>query len=122
MSYLKKYPLSILVLCVILFLSFFNPPETPLNKVSNIDKILHFTMYFGFCAVLWFEYFRSHVYPNTMSVWSVKLDANFRSHWLLDGRQFASVCTNHSCRLALIPIVTPSFLWLMYLAESGMKV
>ncbi len=60
MNYLKKYPLSILIICVILFLSFFNPPETPLNEVTNIDKILHFTMYFGFCVVLWFEYFRSH--------------------------------------------------------------
>ena len=60
MSYLKKYPLSILIIGVILFLSFFNPPETPLNEVTNIDKVLHFTMYFGFCVVLWFEYFKSH--------------------------------------------------------------
>ena len=60
MSYLKKYPLSILIIGIILFLSFFNPPETPLNEVTNIDKVLHFLMYFGFCSVLWFEYFRSH--------------------------------------------------------------
>ena len=60
MNYLKKYPLSILIICIILFLSFFNPPETPLNEVTNIDKVLHFLMYFGFCVVLWFEYFRSH--------------------------------------------------------------
>ena len=60
MNYLKKYPLSILIICVILFLSFFNPPETPLNEVTNIDKVLHFLMYFGFCVGLWFEYFRSH--------------------------------------------------------------
>lgn len=62
MNYLKKYPLSILIICVILFLSFFNPPETPLNEVTNIDKVLHFLMYFGFCVVLWFEYFMSHVH------------------------------------------------------------
>ena len=60
MSYLKKYPLSILIIGIILFLSFFNPPKTPLNEVTNIDKVLHFLMYFGFCSVLWFEYFRSH--------------------------------------------------------------
>lgn len=60
MSYLKKYPLSILIICVILFLSFFNPPETPLNEVTNLDKVLHFSMYFGFCVVLWYEYFKSH--------------------------------------------------------------
>ena len=60
MKYLKKYPLSIILIGVILFLSFFNPPETPLNEISNIDKVLHFLMYFGFCSVLWFEYFKSH--------------------------------------------------------------
>lgn len=60
MTYLKKYPLSIIIIGIILFLSFFNPPETPLNEVTNIDKVLHFIMYFGFCAVLWLEYFMSH--------------------------------------------------------------
>lgn len=64
MSYLKKYPLSILTICVILFLSFFNPPETALNQVSNIDKVAHFFMYFGFCSILWWEYYRSHRLPN----------------------------------------------------------
>lgn len=64
MSYLKKYPLSILIIGVILFLSFFNPPETPISKVTNIDKLLHFLMYFGFCCVLWLEYFKSHKQAN----------------------------------------------------------
>ena len=63
MSYIKKYPFSIFIIGVILFLSFFNPPETPLNTVTNIDKVLHFLMYFGFCSVLWIEYFMSHARP-----------------------------------------------------------
>ena len=73
MNYLKKYPLSILIICVILFLSFFNPPETPLNEVTNIDKILHFLMYFGFCMVLWFEYFKSHKQANAarLILWAI---------------------------------------------------
>ena len=73
MNYLKKYPLSILIIGVILFLSFFNPPETPLNKVTNIDKALHFTMYFGFCVVLWFEYFKSHrqADPKRLIPWAI---------------------------------------------------
>ena len=73
MNYLKKYPLSILIIGVILFLSFFNPPETSLNKVTNIDKALHFTMYFGFCMVLWFEYFKSHKQadPKRLIPWAV---------------------------------------------------
>ena len=33
-------------------------------EVNNIDKVLHFLMYFGFCAVLWFEYFKSHTHPD----------------------------------------------------------
>ena len=66
MNYLKKYPLSLFILGVILFLSFFNPPETPLNKVTNIDKVLHFLMYFGFCCVIWFEYYRSHRRPSVV--------------------------------------------------------
>lgn len=73
MSYLKKYPLSILIIGIILFLSFFNPPETPLNEVNNIDKVLHFIMYFGFCSMLWFEYFRSHVQsdPKRLVPWAI---------------------------------------------------
>lgn len=73
MSYLKKYPLSIIIVGIILFLSFFNPPKTPLNEVNNIDKVLHFIMYFGFCTVLWFEYFRSHVQadPKRLIPWAI---------------------------------------------------
>ena len=73
MNYLKKYPLSITLIGVILFLSFFNPPETPLNDVNNIDKVLHFLMYFGFCCVLWFEYFMSHTQAKAVQlvVWGV---------------------------------------------------
>ncbi len=73
MNYLKKYPLSILIVGIILFLSFFNPPQTPLNKVTNIDKMVHFLMYFGFCTVLWFEYFKSHVHASAfrLILWAI---------------------------------------------------
>lgn len=73
MSYIKKYPLSIIIIGVILFLSFFTPPETPLNEVNNIDKVLHFIMYFGFCSVLWFEYLKSHEKANAMRLipWAI---------------------------------------------------
>ena len=73
MNYLKKYPLSILIIGIIMFLSFFNPPETPLYQVTNIDKVLHFLMYFGFCCVLWFEYFKSHNKTDTsrLILWAI---------------------------------------------------
>ena len=57
---LKRYPLSIMVLATICYLSFFNPSETDFGKVIYFDKIVHFLMYGGFCSVLWFEYFLTH--------------------------------------------------------------
>lgn len=73
MNYIKKYPFSIIIISAILFLSFFNPPETPLNRVTNIDKVLHFLMYFGFCCVLWFEYFWGHEHGDArrLILWAI---------------------------------------------------
>ncbi|OAV73830.1 hypothetical protein Barb7_02784 [Bacteroidales bacterium Barb7] len=44
------------------------------------------------------------------------------THWLLIGRQSASVNSRMSCLAALMPTVSASFLRLTYLASSGMKV
>ena len=57
---LQKYPLSLVVLAVILYLSFFKPPTFSFNVIKHLDKIIHFVMYGGFCTVLWFEYFLTH--------------------------------------------------------------
>ena len=59
-AFLKKYPLSLIVIAIILFLSFFKPPKDKIVDISNIDKIAHFCMYAGFCSVVWLEYFLSH--------------------------------------------------------------
>ena len=58
---LKRYPLSIIILAVIIYLSFFKPPRTALSEIKDIDKIAHLFMYGGFCVVLWFEYFLTHL-------------------------------------------------------------
>ncbi len=58
---LKRYPLSLIILAIIIYLSFFKPPKTSLNEIDNIDKLAHIAMYGGFCCVLWFEYFMSHL-------------------------------------------------------------
>lgn len=60
LHYIRKYPLSLLVIAAILFLSLFNPPQTKLDKISNIDKIAHVCMYGGLELVIWFEYLRHH--------------------------------------------------------------
>lgn len=58
--FLRKYPLSLLVIATILFLSLFNPPKTKLDDVTNIDKIVHICMYGGLELVIWIEYLRHH--------------------------------------------------------------
>jgi len=58
--FVKRYKLSLTVLAVILFLSFFKPPHTELDEITNFDKMVHFGMYFVFGSVIWIEYLRSH--------------------------------------------------------------
>lgn len=59
--YIKKYPLSLLVIAVVVYLSFFKPPtDTSLKKIPHIDKIVHFGMYFGMSGMLWVEFLRNH--------------------------------------------------------------
>lgn len=58
--YFKKYPLSLVVIAAICYLSFFTPPQTELEEVPNIDKLAHICMYGGLCTILWFEYLRNH--------------------------------------------------------------
>jgi len=58
---LKRYPLSLIIITAIIYLSFFKPPKTPLDTINNIDKLAHLVMYGGFCSVLWFEYFLTHL-------------------------------------------------------------
>lgn len=58
--YIKKYPLSLLVILAVIYLSFFRPPSTELNTIPYIDKVVHVCMYFGMSGMLWFEFFRAH--------------------------------------------------------------
>ena len=60
----KKYPLSVLVLLAIIYLSFFKPPTVSFKTIKHLDKIVHLVMYGGFCTVLWFEYFLTHAKTN----------------------------------------------------------
>ena len=60
LTYLKKYPLTLLVVAIILYLSFFKPPQTDMETIPGIDKIVHLCMYGGLCFLLWIEYLRTH--------------------------------------------------------------
>lgn len=58
--YVRKYPLSLLCILTIWYLSFFTPPKTELDNVAFIDKWVHIAMYGGTCSIIWTEYLRSH--------------------------------------------------------------
>ena len=60
LHYLKKYPLSLIITAIILYLSFFKPPQTDINEIPYIDKVVHTCMYGGLCLFIWIEYLRSH--------------------------------------------------------------
>ena len=59
-THFKRYPLSVLVIASILYLSFFNPQQTSLDDIENLDKIVHFCMYGGLTVILWSEHLRQH--------------------------------------------------------------
>lgn len=58
--YIRKYPLSLLVIATVIYLSFFRPPSTPVDDVPGIDKLVHVAMYFGMSGMLWLEFLRAH--------------------------------------------------------------
>lgn len=58
--YLKKYPLTLLIVVVIFYLSFFKPPQTDMEEIPGLDKLVHICMYGGLCLLLWIEYLRIH--------------------------------------------------------------
>ena len=64
--YLKKYPLTLLVVATIFYLSFFKPPQTDMENIPGIDKLVHICMYGGLCFLLWVEYLRNHQAMNKL--------------------------------------------------------
>ncbi len=55
----SKFPLSLLVLLVICYLSFFKPSGSlGISTIPHLDKLVHGSMYFGLSATLWFDLFR----------------------------------------------------------------
>lgn len=64
----RRYPLSIIVLCLLLYLSFFDTSSLQQEvTIPYIDKFVHTLMYFGVSSVFWFEWMRSHRTPTRRS-------------------------------------------------------
>ena len=59
-TFFKNYTLSILVILIINYLSFFTPPENNMPTIPYMDKIVHLCMYGGLTCVLWSQYFWCH--------------------------------------------------------------
>lgn len=59
-QYIKRYPLSLFIVAIIGYLSFFTPPKTDLNEIPYIDKLVHICMYGGLSTLLWIEYLLRH--------------------------------------------------------------
>lgn len=58
--YIKKYPVSLLIILTVIYLSFFKPPKTDLDEIHNLDKLVHICMYMGMSGMLWLEFLRAH--------------------------------------------------------------
>lgn len=58
--YIKKYPVSLLIILTVIYLSFFKPPKTDLDGIHNLDKLVHICMYMGMSGMLWLEFLRAH--------------------------------------------------------------
>ena len=58
--YIKKYPVSLVIILAVIYLSFFKPPTTDLGTIPNLDKVVHICMYFGMSGMLWLEVLRAH--------------------------------------------------------------
>ncbi|MCD8292966.1 MAG: hypothetical protein LUC23_04300 [Prevotellaceae bacterium] len=59
-NYIRKYPVSLVVIVVVIYLSFFKPPKTELDAVKGFDKLVHVLMYLGMSGMLWWEFLRAH--------------------------------------------------------------
>ena len=58
--YIKKYPVSLVIILAVIYLSFFKPPTTDLGTIPNLDKVVHICMYFGMSGMLWLEFLWAH--------------------------------------------------------------
>jgi VanZ family protein len=58
--YIKKYPISLLIIATVIYLSFFSPPSLDVPLFEGIDKVVHFCMYGGLSGMLWLEFLCNH--------------------------------------------------------------
>ena len=57
-KWIRRHPISVILILVIWYLSLFTPPKTELANVRSIDKWAHLLMYGSLAFVLWMEDWR----------------------------------------------------------------
>lgn len=57
-KWIRRHPISVILILVIWYLSLFTPPKTKLANVRFIDKWAHLLMYGSLAFVLWMEDWR----------------------------------------------------------------
>ena len=57
-KWIRRHPISVILILVIWYLSLFTPPKTELANVRFIDKWAHLLMYGALAFVLWMEDWR----------------------------------------------------------------
>lgn len=65
-KYIKKYPVSLAFILIVIYLSFFRPPSLGIGSIPHFDKIVHMGMYFILSGLLWVEFLRSHKVGDSM--------------------------------------------------------
>ena len=77
MYYIKKYPFSLAIILIVIYLSFFKPPSMEnLPLFPGVDKVVHFCMYGGMSGMLWLEFLRNHRKYETV-LWHAWIGAVF---------------------------------------------
>ena len=67
--YFRRYPLSLVIMAVIFYLSFFTPPKTDLEEIPNIDKLVHVCMYGGLSMRGCIELMQAYLTTNRSGDW-----------------------------------------------------
>ena len=64
MTLLKRYMLTLLTLALILWLTFCKPFGVEKQSLDiEVDKLVHFVMYFMLCSVFWYESYKVTIKP-----------------------------------------------------------
>ena len=58
--YIKRYPVSLTIIAIVIYLSFFKPPSIGVPLFPHFDKLVHICMYGGVSGILWIEFLRNH--------------------------------------------------------------